>query len=87
MARVWIPAIARKLTNGKRVISASGSTVSDLLKNIDKTYPGLRDLLVENELLRPGICISIDGTITGRKLHQKIQENSEIHFIPAIFGG
>jgi molybdopterin converting factor small subunit len=87
MAKVWIPSVARELTNGKTVAEADGATVSEVLKNLDQIYPGFRDAILQGNVLRPSIVLAVDGTIGSRQLLQSVTPDSEIHLIPAIFGG
>jgi molybdopterin synthase sulfur carrier subunit len=54
---------------------------------LETRYPGLRDRLCDNDELRPGIAVAVDGHVTSRGLLQKVQPTSEVHFLPAIGGG
>ena len=45
---VLIPAPLRRYTGGEAKVSASGATVAELLTNLDASYPGIRDRIVEN---------------------------------------
>jgi molybdopterin synthase sulfur carrier subunit len=87
MATVWIPNTAYELTNGKSKLEVEGATVSEVVKNLDLIYPGISSALLQDHSLRPGIIIAVDGIIGNRQLLQAVQPDSEIHFIPAIFGG
>jgi hypothetical protein len=87
MATVWIPSAAYDLTNGKSKIEIDGKTVLEVVRNLDLIYPGISNVLIQDNSLRPGIVIAVDGTIGSRQLLQAVLPDSEIHFIPAIFGG
>lgn len=87
MAIVWIPTTVQELTNGKSKLEAEGETVSAVVRSIDRLYPGIRNALIDDNSLRPGIIIAVDGTVGSRQLLQPVHHDSEIHFIPAIFGG
>ena len=56
-------------------------------KGIEKLFPGIILELVENGKLKPGLSAVIDGRTTRLGLIHKINENSEVHFLPAIAGG
>lgn len=87
MAIVWIPSTVRELTNGKAMLEADGNTVAEVIRNIDLACPGIRSALIDDNALRAGIIIAVDGSIGSRQLLQPVRPDSEIHFIPAIFGG
>lgn len=87
MAIVWIPSTVRELTNGKAMLEADGNTVAEVIRNIDLAWPGIRSALIDDNVLRAGIIIAVDGSIGSRQLLQPVRPDSEIHFIPAIFGG
>jgi len=43
--------------------------------------------LVEDGKIKPNISVAVDGEITPLGMIQKVDTNSEIHFLPAISGG
>ena len=87
MAIVWIPSTVRELTNGKAMLEADGNAGAEVIRNIDLACPGIRSALIDDNVLRAGIIIAVDGSIGSRQLLQPVRPDSEIHFIPAIFGG
>lgn len=87
MAAVWVPALLRELTGGQSVIEVPAGTVLEAIEQIEERYPGVKARLVEEGRLRPGIVVVVDGVTSARKLRQKLNENSEVHFLPAIGGG
>lgn len=84
---IWIPPLHRDLTDGVQVITLSGSTVGELIDQLDRRYPGLRDRLCVDGQIRPGISVVVNGVISSRGLRQRLSESGDIHFIPAIGGG
>lgn len=87
MATVFIPALLRKLTGGQESIAAAGRTVGQIIDDIEKQFPGFRAHVVDNRELKPSIAVSIDGEIAAGGLLDRVEESSEIHFIPALGGG
>jgi molybdopterin converting factor small subunit len=87
MAVVWVPALLRPLTGGQERVLAPGRTIGEVIDGMEKDYPGIRDRLVENGRLRPTIAVAVDGHVSSLKLRQKLNDNSEVHFIPAVSGG
>jgi len=84
---VWIPSLLRELTNGERSVSVDGDTVHDLIKNLDKLHPGIKERLCDGDRLHPSISVIVDGSTSTLKLRQRVDEASEIHFVIAISGG
>jgi len=88
MASVWIPATLQHLTGGEAVIQASGRTVRELVARLDETYPGLKAAIVQDDgRLKPGVAVAVDGYVTSLGLFQRIEERSDVQFVPAIGGG
>lgn len=87
MAIVWIPSLMRSLANGAEKVTVSGTTLGEVLENLDKTYPGLKERLFEEGRISPTLTIVVDGEMGVGGLHHSIKEQSEIHFIPVISGG
>jgi molybdopterin converting factor small subunit len=77
----------RALTDGKNSIQVSGKTVGQALANLDAIYPGVWDRLCQGNDLRPFIIVVVDGEMSGMRVHQPLQENSEVHFLPIMEGG
>jgi len=72
---------------GSSPIDVDGKTLNELINNLEKLFPGIKLELVENGKLKPGLSAVIDGRATRLGLIHKINENSEVHFLPAIAGG
>jgi molybdopterin synthase sulfur carrier subunit len=87
MATVWIPALLRNLTQGRESIQVAGASVGQIIDNLDLLYPGIKDRLCAGGALRRGIAVFIDSDIALEGLAQRVPENSEVHFVPAIGGG
>ena len=87
MTVVNIPAAMREVTGGARTVEVAGETVWDLIDAVDRRFPGLRDRLVEDGELRPGIAAFLDGEEPGRKLGAKVGGAREVFFLLAIGGG
>ena len=90
MPSVRIPTPLRKLTNEVEVVQASGSNVGEVLANLDKAFPGLKDRICdENGDVRRFVNVFVNDEDI-RFLEDKatpVQENDEISIVPAIAGG
>jgi molybdopterin synthase sulfur carrier subunit len=87
MAKVWIPPLLQDLTNGNQVVTVPGSTVAEIIAQLEQRYPGIRGRLCEGEGLRRGIAVAIDTQVARSGLMAPVTESSEVHFLPAIGGG
>jgi sulfur-carrier protein len=87
VAVVWIPSLLHNLTGGEDKVVVSGATVAEIIENLERCFPGVKDRLVHEGELRPHIAVAIDGDVSPEGLEQDVQESSEIHFIPALSGG
>ena len=87
MATAIIPALLRKLTGGSERVSVSGRNVREVIVDLDRQFPGLRERLMEDDDLKPSIAVSIDGEVRTGGLLDAVREESEIHFLPALGGG
>ena len=89
MPEVWVPPRLQQLTGGKQQVQVAGATVRQVINNLEKDYPGTRAFLIDEEEdeLIPGIAVIVDGETSLLGLIERVQENSEVHFLPAIGGG
>jgi len=86
---VRIPAPLRPLTGGKDEVTADGATVGDVIADLDKRHPGIRDRLCDEKGVRRFINIYVgeedvrflDGLGTALK------SGDQISIVPAIAGG
>ncbi|MCH8311256.1 MAG: MoaD/ThiS family protein [Chloroflexi bacterium] len=87
MATVYIPSLMQKLTDGKSKVEIEGATIRQIITQLDSQYPGIKDRLVEDNRIKGNISVAVDGEITPLGMLEKVNENSEVHFLPAIGGG
>ena len=87
MATVFIPSLMQTLTGGESKVEIQGSTVRQIVENLGKAFPGMKQRLVEDNRIKPSISVAIDGEVTPMGMLEKVGENSEVHFLPAIAGG
>lgn len=84
---IGIPSLLRDLTQGQRTVSVEGDTVRQVIENLDRAYPGLKDRLCEGDRLRPSISVVVDGHTSALKLRHRLHGSSEVHFVISISGG
>lgn len=87
MPRVFIPPLLRPLTGGVEELEVPGTSVRQVVNNLESLHPGIRDRLCVGNDLRPGLAVAVDSQISTRGLLTRVAETSEVHFLPAIGGG
>ncbi len=87
MPTVWVPALLRSLTGGHATLAAAGSTVAEVINDLETRHPGLKARLVAGDRLQPGLAVVVDGESSTLKLRQPLREDSEVHFVVTIAGG
>ena len=90
MANVRIPTPLRKLTNDLEVVSAAGANVGELIANLDKAFPGLRERICDDEgnVRRfVNIFVSDEDIRFMQELATPLKDTDEVSIVPAIAGG
>ncbi len=88
--KVRIPTPLRKLTNGSDEVTADGGTVKELIDDLEKNYPGLKERICESDgRLRRFVNLYLnDEDIRFKKnMDTELKDSDEISIIPAIAGG
>jgi len=90
MPEVRIPTPLRKLTGEQEIVTTAGSTVGEILANLDKTYPGLGERICDeqgnvrrfvNIFLNDEDIRFLENTSTA------VKDSDELSIVPAIAGG
>jgi len=87
MATVYIPTVLQALTRGEREVSIQATSVRQVVERLYALYPGMGDSLVEDDDLKPHIAVAVDGEVSLLGLMERVYEDSEVHFVPALGGG
>ena len=87
MPTVAIPSLLRNLTNGEESITVPGATIREVIDNLEARHPGTKARLCEEDRIKPGIAIYVNGLLTRGSLLERVDADAEIHFLPAIGGG
>jgi len=87
VATVHLPRSLVALFPGtSRRMESSGTTVREVLDDLDTRVPGLRNRLVDSgPVLRPHINVYVGGEPAS--LDTAVPEAAEVHVIPAVSGG
>ena len=87
MPTAWIPTQLRELTQGQQVVSVTGETVRDAIDDLERQFPGIKERLCEGDKVRANISVVVDGHVAPLKIREKLEPESEVHFVIAISGG
>ena len=88
--KVRIPAPLQKMTQNKQEVSAEAANVKELILDLEKQFPGIKDrLLDESGKIRRFINFYVNDEAI-RFLNQDetpLADGNEVSIIPAIAGG
>lgn len=87
MPVVWIPSLMRSLTGNQGQIEVDGDTLRQVVENLEVKHPGIRNRVIEDDRIRPGLAVSVNGEVTNEGLRTRIAATDEVHFVAAIGGG
>jgi molybdopterin converting factor small subunit len=89
MSTVRIPPTLRAETGGERQVSATGSTVREVLDDLMARFPGLRSQLVEDDDIAPFVNVYVEGedVRTRDGLDTEVRPGSTVVLLPAMAGG
>jgi molybdopterin converting factor small subunit len=77
----------RSLADDHEMVRAEGANVRALIDDLDRRYPGVRERLCRDDELRTGLTVVVNGSVSALGLLQPVEEDAEIHFLPALGGG
>jgi molybdopterin converting factor small subunit len=86
---VRIPTILRTYTGGAKVVEGSGSTLGELIKNLDAAHVGIGDRLLDGEALRRFVNVYLndeDVRFLGG-LETPVSDGDTVTVLPAVAGG
>lgn len=87
MPTVYIPPAMRDLTGGAETVDVPARSVREAIEQLERRFPGISARLVEGQRLKPGLCVAVDDHIEPLGLLARLDDDSEVHFLPAIGGG
>jgi molybdopterin converting factor small subunit len=87
MHTVRVASPLRTYTAGAAQVSARGTSVADILSDLERSHPGMRFRMIdEQDRIRPHIRIFINQREVG-SLDETLAAQDEIHLICALSGG
>ncbi len=86
---VRIPTILRTYTGGAKAVEGAGSTLEELIGDLESRHPGLRDRLVDGGALRRFVNVYLndeDVRFLGG-LQATVDDGDAVTVLPAVAGG
>jgi molybdopterin converting factor small subunit len=84
---VRIPTPLRSYTNGEPAVEAVGATVDEVLRDLDRRYPGIRFRMVDEQgRLRTHMKVFLGDEMT-RDLTSAVDPAIEVTLMQALSGG
>jgi len=89
VSTVRIPPVLRETVGGSRSVSASGTTISELLADLFAAYPELRDRVTSDGELSPFVNVYLnDRDVRYRDgLATPVGPDDTVILLPAMAGG
>lgn len=87
MVCVFLPPAMRALANGRESVEATGATVREVVRDLERQFPGIELRLLHDGALRAGLSAVINGSVAARGAGQPVPDGAELHFLPALGGG
>jgi molybdopterin converting factor small subunit len=84
--KILIPTPLRSYT-GAREVEAGGASLSEVLVELDRRYPGIRFRMVdEQDRVRPHMRVFVNGEQVF-DLQRQLRPSDDIHIVQALSGG
>lgn len=90
MATVRIPTPLRKHTHGQELVKVSGTTIAEVIAQLEANYPGIQERICEkdgNVRRFVNVFVGDEDIRFLNNLNTPVNEQDEISIIPAIAGG
>ncbi len=85
--KVLIPTPLYSYTGGRSEVEAEGATLEELLRDLDRRYPGIRFRMIdEQDRVRPHMRIFVNGEMASG-LDQRVAPNDEVQILQSLSGG
>ena len=86
---VSVPTILRTFTAGEKTVAASGDSVQAVITDLDASYPGIAERLIDESGLRRFVNVYLNDEDVRflEGLQTPVAEDDAITILPAVAGG
>lgn len=87
---VLVPTPLQRLTNGQAEVQTQGATVAEVVENLERQFPGIKERLCdESGRLRRFVNVYLNNEDIRFRQNEEtpVKEGDELSIIPAIAGG
>ena len=88
--RVRIPTPLRRYTAGAEEVGVSGSTISTVVEDLERKFPGIKERLCDEQgRVRRFVNIYVNGEDVrfSEGLGTALKDGDEVSIVPAVAGG
>lgn len=86
---VSVPTILRPYVNDQRRVAGDGGTLGELINNLELTYPGIKERIIEDGGIRRYVNVYINSEdvrfLNG--IDSQLSDGDEVDILPAVAGG
>ncbi|MGJ5628657.1 ubiquitin-like small modifier protein 1 [Nostoc edaphicum] len=88
--KVLVPTTLQSFTNNQATLESSGSTIAELLESLEKSFPGIKSRLCDEQgKLRRFVNFYVDSEdirhLDG--INTTLKDGDEVSIVPAVAGG
>ena len=90
MSSVFIPSPLRRYTAGQSKVQVSGGTISELIENLERQYPGVKSRLCDEsgQIKRyVNVFVNDEEIRALQGANTRLADRDEITIVPAMAGG
>ncbi|MGA8133782.1 MAG: MoaD/ThiS family protein [Pseudomonas gingeri] len=86
---VSIPTLLRSFTQDQKRVEAQGDTVLEVLDDLERNFPGIRQRLINGHVLHRfvNLYVNDDDIRFSDSLSTRLKDNDVITILPAVAGG
>jgi molybdopterin synthase sulfur carrier subunit len=86
---VRIPTILRTYTGGEKIVTAEGGSLQELIANLDTTYAGIGERLIDDSGLRRFVNVYLNDEDVRflEGLSTELSDGDSVTILPAVAGG
>jgi molybdopterin converting factor small subunit len=90
---VRIPTILRSYTGGEKAVDAAGSTLAELVDDLESNHPGIKERLLEGPEEEPllrrfvNVYVNDEDVRFAGGLQAPVSDGDQVVILPAVAGG